>query len=167
MILPEYYQLYAHEVSQSNFMSHLRSQSTEFTSYLKRMDVALWKHRYAENKWSVSEVLLHIIDNERIFSYRALRFARNDNSALQGYEHNDYVPESFADYRSPASIIDEFASVRSATLTLFESFSPMTLKRTGVASQVEFDVEALGVVIAGHLHHHWQVIESKYKHSSL
>ena len=163
MILPEYYAPYAVEVNQSNFMGHLRSQSTEFTTFLNRMDPALWKYRYAENKWSVSEVLLHILDNERIFSYRALRFARNDNSELQGYEHNDYIPESYADYRTPQSIINEFTSVRNATLSLFESFSPMTLKRTGIASKVEFDVEALGVVIAGHLLHHWRVIEDKYQ----
>ena len=163
MILPEYYTPYAVEVNQTNFLNHLKSQSTEFTAFLTRMDPALWKYRYDENKWSVSEVLLHIIDNERIFSYRALRFARNDSSELQGYEHNDYVPESFADYRTPQSIINEFTSVRSATLSLFESFSPMTLKRTGIASKVEFDVEALGVVIAGHLLHHWRVIEDKYQ----
>ncbi|TGE28380.1 DinB family protein [Hymenobacter metallicola] len=120
------------------------------------------RYAYAPGKWSIKEVLVHIIDTERIFAYRALRIARNDKTDLPGFEQDDYVPASEANDRPLANILHEYASVRAATLSLFRSFSPAQLERTGSANGGPASVRALLFIIPGHELHHLSIFRERY-----
>jgi uncharacterized damage-inducible protein DinB len=120
------------------------------------------EHRYAPGKWSIKEVFQHVIDSERIFAYRALRFARNDRTELPGYEENDYVPEARVERRGFHQLLREHDVVRNATIELFRSFDEEMLLRSGTANKNRMSVRALGWTIAGHAMHHMRVITERY-----
>ena len=117
---------------------------------------------YAEGKWTLKEVLLHCADVERIFAYRALRIARGDETPLPGWDENSYVPESGASARSLHSILDEFESVREATVTLFQGLPEEAWSRVGTANGRSVSVRAIAWISAGHLLHHLQVMQERY-----
>jgi len=119
-------------------------------------------YRYADGKWTVKEILMHLIDVERIFGYRALRFARNDKTPLAGFEQDDYTPHSGALSRDLVSIFEEFESVRNATITLFNGFDEETFIRSGLANEHNVSVRALAYQIAGHELHHVSIIKERY-----
>ncbi|GAB3819923.1 DinB family protein [Pontibacter rugosus] len=119
-------------------------------------------YRYAPGKWSIKELLVHMIDAERIFSYRALRFARQDKTELPGFDEGAYTEASKADARDINSIIAEYTSLRTATIELFKSFDEEALSQKGVASGLEVSVRALGFVILGHEVHHQKIIRERY-----
>jgi uncharacterized damage-inducible protein DinB len=118
--------------------------------------------RYAPEKWSVKEVLGHVADTERIFAYRALRIARGDQTPLPGFEQNDYVQAARASQRKLAAIVEEFADVRRASISLFQSLDGEAWLRRGVASNHEVTVRALAYITAGHELHHRGVLEERY-----
>jgi len=124
--------------------------------------------RYAENKWTIKEILVHLIDDERIFVYRALRYARNDNTPLHGFEETDYAIYSKANERSLDSIFDEYESVRKATLTFFEYLPSDSFTRTGSGIDAdgsivnERTVRAMVYHIAGHELRHLKIIKERY-----
>ena len=120
------------------------------------------KFSYLPEKWSVQDLLLHLIDAERIFCYRALCISRNDNTHFPGFEENDYVKNAFANERSFDSIISEFVAVRNATISLFESFNEQQLLEIGTVSDNQISVRAIGFIIAGHQSHHFQILEERY-----
>jgi uncharacterized damage-inducible protein DinB len=119
-------------------------------------------YKYADNKWTIKDMLLHIVDAERVFAYRALRFARADNTNLPGFEHNDYVDRSNANYRSKSSLLNEYNAQRASTIQLFTNFTEEMLLQTGIASGNPMSVRALGFVIAGHEIHHCHIIKKHY-----
>ncbi|GAB3202281.1 putative damage-inducible protein DinB [Pontibacter aydingkolensis] len=119
-------------------------------------------HRYAEGKWSIKELLVHMLDTERIFSYRALRFARQDRTELPGFDENAYVAPSKADSRDINSILAEYTAVRTATIELFKSFDEEALNQKGKASGLELSVRALGYTILGHEIHHLRILRERY-----
>jgi uncharacterized damage-inducible protein DinB len=119
-------------------------------------------YRYATDKWSVRELLCHVIDAERIFAYRALRFARNDSTPLAGFEEKDYAPQANAAGRSLKKIADEMAHLRISTIELFDSFTPEMLTRKGTANGNELSVVLLGFIIAGHETHHRKIMMERY-----
>ncbi len=119
-------------------------------------------HRYAEGKWTVKELLLHIIDAERIFSYRALRIARKDQTPLPGFDENTYTPASKASARTFQSIKDEFTAVRKATDILLSTFDDEQLSERGTASNQSVTVNAIAFIIYGHMIHHMQVLQERY-----
>jgi DinB superfamily len=119
-------------------------------------------HRYAPGKWSLRESLLHLADTERIFAYRALRFARGDQQPLPGIEAPDYVAPSAADSRSFASLVAEYEAVRGATVALFENLPAAAWDRGGIASDWPFTVRALAYIILGHDIHHRKIFVEKY-----
>lgn len=119
-------------------------------------------YAYADGKWTIKELLLHIIDAERIFSYRALRIARQDKTALPGFDENAYAPVSKAAERSLQSLKDEFAAVRKATDILISTFDEEQLSQTGTASNNPVTANAIAFIIFGHMLHHKQVIEERY-----
>lgn len=118
--------------------------------------------RYEPGKWSIKELMVHLMDAERIFSYRALRFARQDKTELPGFEENQYAQTSKADARDINSIIAEYTSLRTATIELFKSFDEEALQQEGVASGQKASVRALGYVILGHEVHHQKIIRERY-----
>lgn len=125
-------------------------------------------YRYTEGKWTIKEILVHIIDDERIFSYRALRYARNDETPLPGFEQDEYVRYSGANERSLDSIFEEYEAVRQATITLFKYLSENALLRSGsgIGPNKEImnrrTVRALAFHIAGHEQRHIKIIRERY-----
>jgi uncharacterized damage-inducible protein DinB len=120
------------------------------------------EYRYDVGKWSVKELLNHMMDAERIFAYRALRFSRNDKTPLSGFEENDYAPLANAHARSLKQLTDEMERLRATTIDLYSSFTPEMLKREGTANNNKLSVLNLGYVIAGHETHHRKVISERY-----
>jgi uncharacterized damage-inducible protein DinB len=123
-------------------------------------------HRYAKGKWTIKETLVHIIDDEHIYAYRALRFARNDKTELSGFEQDDYAAQSAANERSIENILEEYEAVRKATITLFKNLPDEALLRTGVANKNNVSVRALAYHIAEHELHHANIIKEKYLNDS-
>jgi|JI10StandDraft_1071094.scaffolds.fasta_scaffold03984_4 hypothetical protein len=117
---------------------------------------------YAPGKWTVHDLFQHLIDTERIFCYRALRFARNDSTALASYDEDAYVSEAVATKRSLDELKEEFLQLRAATLWLFRSFSAEMLQRKGICFEREMSVGSIGFTIAGHVQHHLKVLQERY-----
>ncbi|MEJ7830944.1 MAG: DinB family protein [Segetibacter sp.] len=119
-------------------------------------------YRYAEGKWSVKEMLQHIIDTERIFGYRALSIARKDTTPLPGFDENTYANASKADERSLAGLIEELKAVRTSTDLLLKSFTEDDLQQTGITNGHPNTVNAIGFIIFGHILHHKKILEERY-----
>ena len=157
-----YYQPYINAFGNGDLMEELEISLHEFIRFVQ--DVPLGKHdfRYAEGKWTLKDIILHLVDAERIFCYRALRIARADQTALPGFEENDYVVSGRADKRHLKSLLEEFAAVRHATMLLYKSFSDEDLSRIGTASNNSISVRALGFIIVGHVRHHQLIFSERY-----
>lgn len=141
----------------------LMKKHREFcTEFFKNIPEDKWAYRYAPDKWTIQEVLQHMIDVERIFAYRALRFARNDQTSLPGFEVNDYVPPSKAHQRSPEDMIQEYYFLKGANILLFKGFDSEMLLRQGTASGFEISVRAIGFKLIGHEIHHMKIIVERY-----
>jgi len=127
-------------------------------------DIPMDKHefRYAEGKWTIKQIIQHLMDAERIFAYRALRFARKDQTALPGFDENNYAEMAPADQRTIMSLLTEYSAIRHSNILMFKSFSNEELQRIGVASGNEMSVRALGFVMVGHQNHHQRVFEERY-----
>jgi uncharacterized protein len=121
-----------------------------------------WDYAYAPGKWTIKELLLHVLDTERIMAYRALRISRGDQTPLPGFDQDPYVPNSGAADRSPESLIAEYCAVRQATLHLLAGLPPATLTNRGTASTFEVSVRALVYIIAGHERHHLAILRERY-----
>ena len=140
----------------------LRTQPQEIHAVFGGLSEAQAEKPYAEGKWTLKEMLLHQIDSERIFAYRALRFARADSQDLRGFEQDDYVAQSQANARSVASLLSEYDAVRAATISLFENFGEVELNRRGSANGGPASVRALLYIIPGHERHHLNIIRERY-----
>lgn len=119
-------------------------------------------YRYAKNKWTIKEILVHIIDDERIYVYRALRFARNDATELPSFDQDDFATHSGANNRSSSSILDEYSATRKATITFFEGLEDQVFTRAGIANGNRMTVRALAYHIAGHEIRHVNIIKERY-----
>ena len=117
---------------------------------------------YAEGKWTLKELLLHLIDAEKIFQYRALRFARKDQTELSGFDEDFFVAHSYANERTLVSLLEEFRTTRQMSIIFFENLQNVSLSNTGKANGNEISLETLGKLIAGHNYHHLKIIEERY-----
>jgi hypothetical protein len=129
---------------------------------LRSLPASVSTYRYAPGKWSVNEVIGHLMDSERIFDARALRFARNDATPLPGFEQDDYVRNSNFDSYPLAELASELASLRKSTVFLFKHLSEDAWVRRGVANGAEVSVRALAYIIAGHELHHREMLQTRY-----
>ncbi len=143
-------------------LDDLKNNYTSMKNFILSLPEEKLTCRYAPDKWTIKEILVHVMDTERIFAYRALRIARNDKTELPGYEQNDYVPYSRANERSLGNIFEEYAAVRVATLSLFQSFSDEDVLRCGTANGNPVSVRALAYLVAGHELHHMKIIRERY-----
>lgn len=157
-----FYQTYIDALGDVELMDIHQRQLQNFPEFIESLPDEKLNYAYDEGKWTVAEVLIHLIDSERVFQYRALRYARGDKTPLPGFEQNDYVPSSYADRRSKESITEEFKAVRKATIALFSNFDRQTLQMTGFANNAEMSVAALGFIISGHQRHHRNIIRERY-----
>ena len=158
----DYFKLYINQVSGNDFVQTLKDSLQSTLQLLKNLDDSKWDFRYAEGKWSIKEVMIHIMDTERIFAYRALRISRNDMTPLPGFEQDDYAPFYDPDNRSIESIIDEYEAVRKATISMFKNFNDDMLGRIGTASESPVSARALGFMVAGHEIHHVRILNERY-----
>jgi uncharacterized damage-inducible protein DinB len=149
-------------VPEGDINALLAGQMDETLALLRSIPEASAGFRYAPDKWSIKELVGHVIDGERIFAYRALRFARNDQTALAGFEQDDYITHASFDDCSLAELASEFESVRRSTCYLFKHLSEEAWTRRGTASENEVSVRALAYIIAGHELHHREVLRSHY-----
>lgn len=157
-----YYDRYISLVPGSDILATLDAQRRQTMMLLCGRDETDGDLRYAPGKWSAKELLGHVCDTERIFAYRALRIARGDQTPIEGYEQDDYVRNGrFAALPLP-EIIEDYISVRRATLTLLRNVDETAWTRRGVANQNEVTVRALAYIIAGHELHHRKILEQKY-----
>jgi hypothetical protein len=158
----DYYANYIARVPGSDILSVLESQRLQMLQLFAGRSERDGSFRYAPGKWSVKEVLGHITDTERIFTYRALRIARGDQTPLPGFEQDDFVKNGAFGQRTLASLAEEFGLVRSASVALFRSFPEEAWSRNGVASEKEVTVRALAFITAGHQMHHRIILEERY-----
>ena len=143
-------------------LTHMRKNFEEIRSLILSLPKEKLVYRYAPDKWTIKDILVHIIDDERIFAYRALRFARNDVTELPGFEQDDYARVAGAGERSLASIFEEYESVRSSTIAMFNSFDEEALKRSGIANGNRMSVRGTLYHLAGHELHHLNIIKERY-----
>jgi uncharacterized damage-inducible protein DinB len=157
-----YYERYIALVREGDVLATLEAQMTETQSLLRTLPASISTYRYAPGKWSVNEILGHIIDSERIFAARALRFARNDPTPLPGFEQDDYVRNSKFDAHPLAELASELDGVRRTTVFLFKHLEEAAWMRRGTANNAEVSVRALAYIIAGHELHHRQMLLARY-----
>jgi uncharacterized damage-inducible protein DinB len=143
-------------------LKHLEDNLRVTTLFMRALPEEKLSYRYAEGKWTIKEIVGHLIDDERIYAYRALRFARNDQTELPGFEQDDYAVESGANERSLDNLLKEFAVVRRSTIALFNSFDDRVLTRSGVASGNVMSVRAIAYHLAGHELRHMNIIKERY-----
>jgi len=157
-----YYGTYIGKVPDGDLRSMLSSQLTETLALIRSIPESRGGHRYAPDKWSIRQVLGHLADSERIFSYRALRIGRGDSTPLPGFEQDDYVPTGRFDDRTLRDLADELGAVRQATIHLLAHLDEAALERRGTASGKTVSVRALAYIIAGHELHHVGILKTRY-----
>ncbi len=157
-----YYDRYISLIGDDDIIEVLEEQRKKSENFLKTFTEKQGNYSYADGKWTMKEVLGHVIDTEKIMAYRALAFARGEKQSLPGFEQDDYVAESNFNNRSLADLINEFLTVRDSNIILFKSFDEKILNRRGIASESEVTVLALIYIIAGHEKHHMKILRKKY-----
>jgi uncharacterized damage-inducible protein DinB len=143
-------------------LKHFAANLASTKKFILSIPKARLLYRYAEGKWTIKEILGHIVDDERIYVYRALRFARNDSTELPGFEQDDFARYSEANKRDVSDLLDEFTRVRRATIAFFQSLGDAALLRSGVADGKRSTVRALAYHIAGHELRHMNIIKERY-----
>jgi hypothetical protein len=145
-----------------DILARLASQLDHVITRLSPVSETRGNYRYAPEKWSIKEMVGHLSDTERVFSYRALRIARGDSTPLPSFDDQAYVPEQRAGDRTLTDVVGEWSDVRRATIALFRNLPPHAWGRRGVASDQPVSVVALAYIIVGHLQHHLAVLEERY-----
>ncbi len=158
----KYYRSYVRLVPEANVVDFLIQQLASLTHLLQGVSEGDSGFRYADGKWSIKEVVGHLCDTERVFGYRALRFARGDSQPLPGFEQDEYVAAARFDRRILHSLTEELYNLRKANVRLFRSFSDEELSRWGTASDARVTVRALIFITAGHAEHHIGILKEEY-----
>src|SRR5882724_6045549 len=143
-------------------LTHLAENMASTKKFIASIPQARLLYRYAEGKWTIKEILGHIVDDERIYVYRALRFARNDSTELPGFEQDPFARYSEANKRDVGDLLNEFTLVRRATIAFFQSLDDAALLRSGVADGKRSSVRALAYHIPGHELRHMNIIKERY-----
>lgn len=159
---PAYYENYIGLVPDGELTDILNTQIQDMITLFSSVDETQANYRYAENKWTLKEVIGHITDTERIMSYRLLRIARGDQTPLSGYDDEHYVREASFHSRSLSDLLEELVAVRYSTVSLIKGLNENTWPRKGIANNGEITVRALAYIIAGHELHHVKIIKERY-----
>ena len=160
--VPEFYHSYIQQVKEENLSIAFQNNTNEILNFLSTISVEKYNFSYAENKWTLKEVIQHIIDSERVFSYRALRFARKDATPLPGFDETVFAKNAKVDKRDWNDLVEELLTVRKATEFLFNSFGEEQLSEIGLANNNNISVLAIGFICVGHCKHHFQIIKERY-----
>lgn len=153
---------YINALDNVELLEELEISLHDFIRFVQNIPMDKFDYRYAEGKWTIKDIIQHIIDAERIFGYRALRISRNDQTPLSGFEENDYVENTDANSRSIQGLLTELSALRHSNLLMFKSFTEEQLTRMGIASNHSISVRALGFLIIGHQKHHQKVFQERY-----
>src|SRR5262245_22508557 len=157
-----YYGKYIALVTEDDVLAALENQMTEAQGLLRSIPESKGDHRYGPDKWTIKEVVGHVIDGERVFAYRALRFARADQTPLPGFEENHYVPAGAFGRRTLADLAAEWELVRRANLAMFRGLEATAWRRMGAANDSPISVRALAWIIVGHGRHHMGILRDRY-----
>ena len=157
-----FYKNYIKGLGEVDLFETLATSLIDSLSLLKDLPEDKLTYRYDEGKWTIKELIQHIIDAERVLSYRALRFSRNDSTDLHGFDEDWYVEHSNGNERNFKDILQEFTHLRNSTISLFTSFTDEMLTMSGTSNGSEMTVRALGFIISGHHLHHIRIIKEKY-----
>jgi hypothetical protein len=159
---PAYFKNYVDQVPDEDLFTGFQNQSAVIKQFLGSITEDKSNYAYDTGKWTIKEVLQHIIDTERIFNYRALCFARKETLSLPGFDENLYAANSNANHRSWRELVDEFAAVRSSTEFLFKSFTEEALATSGISNNNPATVISFGFITLGHFYHHKNVLQERY-----
>ena len=160
---PDYYLGYLEYVKdEKEILNSLRLQGEEVLNLYQGLPDEKLDYAYAEGKWTIKEVLRHIIDTERILAYRALRFARGETIALPSYDHDEYVVTALSSKISKHDLLEEYRTNRAATIAMFTAFDQDVRTNIGIASDNKMSVRALPFIIAGHELHHVNILKERY-----
>lgn len=157
-----YYSKYIALIGNLSLLDAMENGLDKSVSFFENLPKDKWDYRYAEGKWTPKDILQHIADAERVFAYRALYFARSKGADLKGFDENVFAENAMANNKTVNNLLDEFSSVRIATLNLFKNFGTSTLKQIGTANGSKMSVRAIGFVICGHEIHHCNIIKERY-----
>ena len=158
----QYYKAYVDLVDDIPLMEALGRGLMNTKEFFESISTEKQLHQYGQGKWTPKEILLHLIDTERVFCYRALYFARAEGSNIEGFDENTFGKNCEANSRTLDDLLKEYVVVRTSTISLFESFSEVVLKRGGMVNNNILSVRAAGFIICGHEIHHKKVIEERY-----
>lgn len=158
----KYIQRYLDQIPSENWRAELETSGAKTMAFFSKLNDEDALFAYDEGKWSLKELLLHLIDTEKIFQYRALRFARKDQTELSGFDEDFLVANSFANERTLDGLLQEFEIGRKASLIFFKTLEKKTLANTGKANGHIISVETLGKLISGHNYHHLKIMEERY-----
>ena len=158
-----YYEGYISQVSESDIVPVLRSQMDELDVLLGRVEPAQETHRYAEGKWSIREIIGHLIDGERVFGYRALCIARGEKQNLPGFDQDQYMPNSAYASIALEDLLSEFRLVRLSNIAMLRNLDEPAWTRMGTANGAPVSVRALAYIMVGHVRHHMGVLRERYQ----
>ncbi|KFF03815.1 DinB family protein [Chryseobacterium luteum] len=158
----KYVKRYLDQIPSENWIGELKKSGDKTVEIYADLTEEQSLFAYAEGKWTLKELLLHLSDTERIFQYRILAFARGEKAELPGFDEEKYAANSFADKRSLESLIEEYQLVRKSSRIMLETFEPSVLSNTGTANGNQLAVETIGKLIVGHNYHHLSIIEERY-----
>ena len=159
----EFYSGYISRIDEdAELIESLEANTLEMVDFYKTIPSDKWNFRYQPEKWSILEMVQHIIDTERIFQYRALCFARNEQQPLPGFDHDLYVLNSGSEHRSGNNLIEEFNTVRQSGIYLYKSFTDKMLATLGNMNDVNASPRAIGFIIVGHALHHKEILSNRY-----
>ncbi len=159
---PERFLPYLNQVGDVDLQEELEISLHDFIRFVQNVPLGKHDYAYAPGKWTLKDIIQHLIDCERIFAYRALRFGRGDRTPLPGFEEDDYALAAGGSKRHLKELLTELSTVRHSTLALYKSFLADVLRKTGIASGAEVSVGALGFIIIGHMRHHQHVFAERY-----
>jgi len=162
LTVPDFFTTYINATNEKDLQEALQANTRRFRKLLKQIPHKKINYAYAEGKWTIKELLQHIIDAERVFVYRALTFTRQDPAQLPGFDENNWAITAKAPKRKWPELIDEFKALRASTELFFASLDDNQLLQTGTASNKVISVAALGFVCAGHVAHHIRIIRERY-----
>ena len=157
-----YYDKYISLVTEPDLLSVLEKQPGEIRELIGSISEDRGTFAYGEGKWTIKEVLSHLIDGERIFAYRVLRISRGDETPIEGFEQDGYIENSHANDRTFGDLCSEIGETRTANLRLLRTLSDADWKRKGTASESPVSVRALAYIMAGHIRHHVAILKERY-----
>lgn len=159
---PPYFNTYIKLIAENDVIKALKSNTLRAERFFNLVSEEQSYYKYSERKWTVKEILQHVIDTERIFCYRALAISRKEMATLPSFDEDKYVANSFANQRSWKELTEEFKAVRQSSILLFNSFKTENLERSGNVSDYQMTVLAIGYTMAGHVEHHMNIIRERY-----